>query len=73
MFDFMLRYLVLIYLNEEEDLPFYYVKGRSGRIFPNETLEKVMNPTILGLRSSYELTHDVSVLTACDSMINLFF
>ena len=41
-----------------------HLKGRSGWILPNDSLEKVRKSYGLGLLSSHELMHDVSLLIA---------
>ena len=60
----MLITLLSIYLlNNEANLPLH-LKGGSGWILPNDSLEKVMKSYYLGLLSSYELMHDVFVFIA---------
>ena len=55
--------LSLYLLNEEANLPLH-LKGRSGWILPNNSLIKVRKSYGLGLISSHELMHDVSMVIA---------
>ena len=64
LFISMLTMLRSIYLlNDEANLPLY-LKGKSGWSLPNESLGKVRKSYGLGLLSSHELMHDVSLLIA---------
>ena len=47
-------------LKDKANLPLY-LKGRSAWIFSNDSLEKVRKSYNLGLLSSHELMHDVSM------------
>ena len=68
----MLIMLCILYLlNDKSNLPLY-LKGRSGWILPNDSLEKVRKSCGVGLLSSYELMHNVSMVIAGVLSLSLF-
>ena len=64
----MLRSIYL--LNDEANLPLY-LKGKSGWSLPNDSLGKVRKSYVLGLLSSHELMHDISLVIAGVILLSL--